>query len=175
MALWVCEGCSTKYAVGLSRCPRCHSSEFYEEGAMPKITRHGGPSDATANPPTADDPGVEMEAAGTGRAMEGVGAPADGTTKVEIVGDGSGEALPPIEATADDTAPDDDTEVDVDVEPDTEASADDDAAIDAAARQRPNINASKADWLAYAQACAPDEDLAGFTKAELIELYGDQA
>jgi hypothetical protein len=35
MALWVCAGtggCGTKYAVGLSRCPRCHNTEFFEDG-----------------------------------------------------------------------------------------------------------------------------------------------
>jgi hypothetical protein len=51
MALWVCSGkggCGTKYAVGLSRCPRCHNTEFYEDGdPMAKITRHGGASDHT--------------------------------------------------------------------------------------------------------------------------------
>ncbi|WP_060888064.1 hypothetical protein [Streptomyces caniscabiei] len=51
MALWVCggeAGCGTKYAVGLFRCPRCHNTEFYEDGdPMAKITRHGGASDAT--------------------------------------------------------------------------------------------------------------------------------
>lgn len=46
MALWVCEGCTTKYAVGLSRCPRCLSTDFHEEGSMPKSTRHGGASNA---------------------------------------------------------------------------------------------------------------------------------
>lgn len=51
MALWVCAGeggCGTKYAVGLFRCPRCHNTEFFEDGdPMAKITRHGGPSDKT--------------------------------------------------------------------------------------------------------------------------------
>jgi hypothetical protein len=41
-------GCGTKYAVGLFRCPRCHNTDFYEDGdPMAKITRHGGASDAT--------------------------------------------------------------------------------------------------------------------------------
>lgn len=50
MALWVCLGCTTKYAVGLSRCPRCHGTDFEEEGAMPKITVAGGPSHVDAEP-----------------------------------------------------------------------------------------------------------------------------
>lgn len=58
MALWVCggeDGCGTKYAVGLSRCPRCHNTEFYEDGdPMAKITRHGGASDVTAPAPEAE-------------------------------------------------------------------------------------------------------------------------
>lgn len=52
---------------------------------MPKITRHGGASSA------------EREHPGTGVPMEGVEVPADGTMSPEIVGDGSGEAMPPIE------------------------------------------------------------------------------
>lgn len=65
MALWVCQECGTKYAVGLSRCPRCHSTDFVEDGVMPKITAHGGPSVAsatedasTSTPPTPDQPGT---------------------------------------------------------------------------------------------------------------------
>jgi hypothetical protein len=57
MALWVCggeAGCGTKYAVGLFRCPRCHNTEFFEDGdPMAKITRHGGASDKTL--PTTED------------------------------------------------------------------------------------------------------------------------
>lgn len=72
MTLWRCDGatgpgggpCNTLYAVGLSRCPRCHSTEFHEEGSMPKITRGGGPSDATTVAEDAAVP-VEGEAAGT--------------------------------------------------------------------------------------------------------------
>ena len=59
MTLWVCSGttgsCGTKYAVGLSRCPRCHNTAFYEDGdPMAKITRHAGASDKTL--PTPEDP-----------------------------------------------------------------------------------------------------------------------
>jgi hypothetical protein len=43
MALLVCTGCSTAYAVGLPRCPQCQSRDRIEEGQdMPKITVHGG-------------------------------------------------------------------------------------------------------------------------------------
>jgi hypothetical protein len=55
MTLWRCDGvdhterpCGVLYAVGLSRCPRCHSTEFHEEGSMPKISRNGGPTNAAA-------------------------------------------------------------------------------------------------------------------------------
>jgi hypothetical protein len=51
MALWVCAGeagCGTKYAVGLFRCPRCHNTEFFEDGdPMAKISRLGGASVAS--------------------------------------------------------------------------------------------------------------------------------
>lgn len=51
MTLWVCLECGTKYAVGLYRCPRCHGTEFVEDGQlMPKITRENGPSHAEAEP-----------------------------------------------------------------------------------------------------------------------------
>jgi hypothetical protein len=55
MALWVCGGeggCGTKYAVGLSRCPRCHNTKFFEDGdPMAKISRYGGASDKTLPAP----------------------------------------------------------------------------------------------------------------------------
>lgn len=64
MALWVCSGeagCGTKYAVGLFRCPRCHNTEFYEDGdPMAKITRHGGASDNTLPTPDEEVAAVEF-------------------------------------------------------------------------------------------------------------------
>src|SRR5512139_2325140 len=52
MALWVCTKCTTKYAVGLFKCPRCLNTEFFEDGdPMAKITRHGGASDKTLPAP----------------------------------------------------------------------------------------------------------------------------
>jgi len=51
MALWVCTGCTTKYAVGLTRCPRCHVTEFVEDGQpMPKNTVDTGVSHEAAEP-----------------------------------------------------------------------------------------------------------------------------
>ncbi|MHB9857616.1 hypothetical protein [Streptomyces sp. YIM S03343] len=48
MALNACTSCTTKFAVGLPRCPQCGSTEFVEDGQpMAKITAHGGPSDKT--------------------------------------------------------------------------------------------------------------------------------
>lgn len=64
MALWVCggeSGCGTKYAVGLFRCPRCHNTEFFEDGdPMGKISRHAGAS--VAEPVPADDTAPDAEA-----------------------------------------------------------------------------------------------------------------
>ena len=90
MALWVCsgtDGCGTKYAVGLFRCPRCHNTTFHEDGdPMAKISRHGGASDKTL-PATEDaaaaetDPAPEAAADQTEPAAE----------RVEIdLGDGEG-------------------------------------------------------------------------------------
>lgn len=59
MTLWVCGGdggCGTKYAVGLTRCPRCHNTAFYEDGdPMAKITRLTGASDKTLPVPDTED------------------------------------------------------------------------------------------------------------------------
>lgn len=54
MALSVCQQCTTRFAVGLLACPHCRHTEYYEEGStMPKITVHGGPSNAAADLPVA--------------------------------------------------------------------------------------------------------------------------
>lgn len=92
-----------------------------EEETMPKVTRHGGPTNAAADreqetadrlpatggtvqavPVVGEDdqaPAVlpEREHPGTGVPMEGVEVPADGTESPELVGDGSGEALPLVD------------------------------------------------------------------------------
>lgn len=86
MALNACDGCTTKFAVGLKRCPHCGSTDFHEDGdPMAKITRHGGASDATL----AAEPEMR-EAPGTGEPMSAV----DGD---ELTGDGSGHVLPPVD------------------------------------------------------------------------------
>lgn len=46
MAGWVCAECLTLYSVGAPRCPHCGTTEYHEEGSVPKITRQGGPSNA---------------------------------------------------------------------------------------------------------------------------------
>lgn len=52
MALQVCAGCSAAFAVGLSACPQCGSTDWSEETPMPKITVHGGATnDAEAAEP----------------------------------------------------------------------------------------------------------------------------
>jgi len=89
MALWVCSGvagCGTKYAVGLFRCPRCHNTEFHEDGdPMAKITRHGGASDKTL--PTEDAAAAETDSAPEVAADQAEPA----AERVEInLGDGEG-------------------------------------------------------------------------------------
>ena len=58
MVLWLCSACTAGYAVGLAGCPQCGSTDYSEEGQdMPKITVHGGPTNA-ADPismPPADE------------------------------------------------------------------------------------------------------------------------
>lgn len=54
MALWRCQDCGTKFAVGLRMCPQCtseNSVEDSEEDTMPKTTVNNGPSDAQTYPP----------------------------------------------------------------------------------------------------------------------------
>nr|PPQ57143.1 hypothetical protein C5F59_10950 [Streptomyces sp. QL37] len=53
MALWVCRGCTAAYSVGAPRCPQCSSTDWREEGEddMPKITVHGGATNADAPEP----------------------------------------------------------------------------------------------------------------------------
>jgi hypothetical protein len=125
MALAVCEGCTTAYAVGLSRCPHCGSTESHEEGTVAKISRHGGPTNKHDPEP---------------------------------------EPVMPPQALAEEESPDDGPAVEPEAAP-----VEDEAAT---APARPAANAPKGDWLAYAQALHPDEDLTGYTKADLIELYG---
>ena len=49
MALNECADCTTAFAVGLPRCPHCRSTDFAEQGQdMPKITEHGGATNARA-------------------------------------------------------------------------------------------------------------------------------
>jgi hypothetical protein len=53
MSLNVCAHCTTRFAIGVPHCPQCGNADYYEEGSMAKITRHGGPStvqDITAAP-----------------------------------------------------------------------------------------------------------------------------
>lgn len=53
MALWECKNCTTRYAVGLIKCPHCGSTDHHEDGEQmsPKISRNAGPSYAGAVPP----------------------------------------------------------------------------------------------------------------------------
>lgn len=49
MALNECADCTTAFAVGLLACPHCRSTDFAEQGQdMPKITTHGGATNARA-------------------------------------------------------------------------------------------------------------------------------
>lgn len=56
--LWECLECSTRYALDLQACPHCGSDHREED--MPKITRHGGASDARDIPVAADDDVVSV-------------------------------------------------------------------------------------------------------------------
>lgn len=42
MTLWRCGNCKALFAVGLTRCPQCHGTDWIEEGKVPKISRSEG-------------------------------------------------------------------------------------------------------------------------------------
>lgn len=57
MSTWECRGCTAAYAPGAPRCPQCRTNDPINEAEqlrreqdMPKITVHGGPSNADVDP-----------------------------------------------------------------------------------------------------------------------------
>ncbi|MFB4273037.1 hypothetical protein [Nonomuraea sp. GTA35] len=88
---------------------------WIDEGTdVPKITRHGGPTNAAADReeenagrPPANDPATEPPEREhqLGGPSEGIEMPADGTESPEITGDESGETLPPAEQEGDESSP----------------------------------------------------------------------
>lgn len=70
------------------------------EDDMPKITKHGGPTNARGEESSPDSP-VRAPLAGA-EADQGHPTPAEDN---EVVGDGSGEALPELDASAEDAQP----------------------------------------------------------------------
>lgn len=71
MAAWVCDECTTVYAVEAPCCPHCGSTDWTEQGAeMPKITRAAGATHEldTEN----DDTGTALPAAVEGDDTEQV-------------------------------------------------------------------------------------------------------
>lgn len=103
------EPCRTLFAVGLTRCPHCRSTDFHEFGSQPgdeehpmaKITVLTGPSDASLpaeEVPSAEETqpeptAPELESEGTGVEMEAIEVELG--EEAELTNDGSGEALPP--------------------------------------------------------------------------------
>jgi hypothetical protein len=74
MALNTCESCNTPFAVGLRACPNCRSQNFHEEGTVPKITVHGGAtnaSEAATSPAVPEDDPL----GGAVRPVQGVTTP----------------------------------------------------------------------------------------------------
>ncbi len=112
MVLMECRNCSTKFAVGLLRCPQCNSmSELYaapeevieaeQEANMPKISVEGGPSNALGEPTETEAPAVEPEAlvaesaepAAQSESETSDAAPAV-TDEVPELGEGAADAKP---------------------------------------------------------------------------------
>jgi hypothetical protein len=44
VSLNVCGHCSTRFSIGAEHCPQCGNADYYLEGSMAKVTRHGGAS-----------------------------------------------------------------------------------------------------------------------------------
>ena len=42
MSLNVCGYCTARFSIGAEHCPQCGNADYYLEGSMAKITRHGG-------------------------------------------------------------------------------------------------------------------------------------
>lgn len=112
MAWMACRSCSTKFAVGLLRCPQCQAvSELFavpeevveaeQEADMPKISVGGGPSNALGEP-VEPETGVAAETNSPAEAPESTAAAevesetSDGASDAtgEVAGDGGGEAAP---------------------------------------------------------------------------------
>jgi len=76
VVLWQCTNCSTQYAVGLLRCPRCQAFEYLEEGSIVPKTTLGGPSNADAAPGEvghiAEEPAAPLADAGADAHAEAV-------------------------------------------------------------------------------------------------------
>lgn len=82
MALWICARCSAAYAVGAPGCPQCQCTDYLEADPMPKITVHGGATNADdteagdASQPVGE-PGPELAAPAV---VPEPAAPADDTS-----------------------------------------------------------------------------------------------
>lgn len=75
MALWRCTACTTLYSVGAPSCPQCSSTEYEEDGAMPKIHK-GRPDTHEADLPVEAEAEVEPAPAPRKRAPKGTRAQA---------------------------------------------------------------------------------------------------
>lgn len=146
VSLWVCDDCTTRYAVGLAACPHCGSGDYRPahevdrdgpadertEDDMPKITVHGGPTNAAA---TAEEAAPADEA--TGDVDQAAAQPAGtlGAVQAHAVG-----TVTPASGTA----------------------------------ERPATKSPKVDWVAYVVALGADRDwaeAASTTKGDL-QAYG---
>lgn len=60
MTLWRCKRCTTRFAVGLHCCPQCTGTDVEEDTEMPKISKHGGATNAAeaGSPPVSASAGL---------------------------------------------------------------------------------------------------------------------
>jgi hypothetical protein len=122
MAWMDCRGCSTRFAVGLLRCPKCGAvSQLYampeeveaeQEANVPKISVEGGPSNALGQPvepevtatevaePVLAEPPVPVEAEmsdATSDAMDEGTAPEEAAAVADVPLPASSDAAVPVE------------------------------------------------------------------------------
>ena len=152
--LWVCQGCTTRYAETLTACPNCGEAGRVteledEEAAMPKNTIHAGPTNADLGPLAA----VEEEPVEVPVEEEPVEVPVEEVP----VEDGVQLQIPPA---ADPAGPGPAVTVD--------AGAAEATATVPGDPERPASTAAKADWAAYVTQLDPTVTAADMTKAELI-------
>lgn len=99
MTLHVCCDCTTKFAPDAPACPHCGCRKSIEEGAeMPKITVHGGATNAGETVDTTAPAAVEGDETPESAEVDATDAEVEDDVTVEVADDDAAEELPVDEA-----------------------------------------------------------------------------